>query len=64
MNAAFKAKTMSDNEILRLISSNERAILEAQRKANDLCRDNTFLRAELNNRNKRRLVTFTPNLKR
>lgn len=53
MNAALQAKTMSDSEILRQIRSNERAILESQAKAHNLCRDNTFLRAELNNRSKK-----------
>lgn len=53
MNAALQAKTMSDQEILRLIRANEREIVEAQTKAHNLCRDNTFLRAELNNRAKK-----------
>lgn len=53
MNAAIQAKLMSEQEILRLIRSNERAILEAQNTAHNLCRDNTLLRAELNNRSKK-----------
>lgn len=53
MNAAIQAKTLSEQEILRLIRSNERAILDAQNTAHNLCRDNTLLRAELNNRSKK-----------
>lgn len=53
MNAALQAKSMSDQEILRLIRSNEQGILDAQAKAHNLCRDNTLLRAELNNRSKK-----------
>lgn len=52
MNIQFKARTYSESQLLQNIRENEKRILEAQNIANDLSRENTFLRAALNNRRK------------
>lgn len=43
-------KHMTSDEIARLLASNERAILEAQRKAQQLTEENLHLRVALNRR--------------
>lgn len=59
MNNLFHS-SLSESEILRLIRSNELAILEAQRKASDLARDNTSLRVALNRRKRTNLMNGFP----
>ena len=44
------SENMTDGEIVRLLASNERAILEAHRQANTLAIENQQLRKELNRR--------------
>lgn len=51
---------LSEAQILRQISDNELAILEAQRKAQSLANENTRLRAALNRRRNESLLSGFP----